>query len=304
MATMTDHVADYLRLRRALGFKLRFEGLVLPQFVAYLEAAGAATITIELAIAWAHIPVGVHPVTWTHRLGAVRGFATYLHTIDPATQIPPRGVFPGQGKRPTPYIYTDADTTGLLEACRTLRPLLRAATYETLFGLLAVTGMRVGEAVALSRSEIDLSTAVLTISDSKSRSARLLPLHPSTVDALSAYARVRDHHHRGGAAFFVSTAGAALRVKTVDYTFARLATAIGLRTETVLPRVHDLRHSFAVRALMAWYRDGEDVAARMPVLSSYLGHTSPAGTYWYMSAVPELMGLAANRLTTPDGCRP
>lgn len=244
MATMTDHVADYLRLRRALGFKLRFEGLVLPQFVAYLQAAGAATITTELAIAWAHIPTGVHPVTWTHRLGAVRGFATYLHTIDPATQIPPRGVFPGQAKRPTPYIYTNADTTGLLEACRTLRPPLRAATYEALFGLLAVSGMRVGEAVALSCNEVDLRTGVVMISDSKSRSARQLPLHPSTVDALSDYARARDHHHnrRGAATFFVSTTGTALTVKAVDYTFARLATAIGLRTQTVTPRVHGLRH--------------------------------------------------------------
>jgi integrase/recombinase XerD len=304
MATMTDHVRDYLRLRRALGFELRFEGLVLPQFVAYLEAAGAATITAELAIAWAQIPVGVHPVTWTNRLGAVRGFATYLRTVDPETQIPPRGVFPGQAKRPTPYIYTDTDITGLLEACRTLRPPLRAATYETLFGLLAVSGMRVGEAIALSGSEVDLPAGVLTISDSKSRSARLLPLHPCTVEALSAYTRVRDRHHRAAATFFVSTKGTALRVKTVDATFARLATAIGLRTATVKPRIHDLRHSFAVRALLGWYRDGEDVATRMPVLSSYLGHTSPAGTYWYMSAVPELMGLAADRLAARDGSRP
>jgi len=137
--TLSQRVQEYLRLRRALGFKLEREGRELPQFAAYLEQAGAATVTADRAIAWAQLPQGVHPVRWTHRLSAVRSFAAWLHTIDPAAEIPPKGIFPGQGKRPAPVIYAGSDITRLVSACASLRPAMRAATYTALFGLIAVT---------------------------------------------------------------------------------------------------------------------------------------------------------------------
>lgn len=309
MTTLGEHVCDYLALRRSLGFKLAYEGHILPQFAAYLEAAEASRITADLAISWARLPAGVQPVTWTHRLGAVRGFARYLHAIDPATEIPPRGVFAGQGKRPTPYVYSDTDINRLLTAADGLRPVLRAATYRTLFGLLAVSGMRIREALNLRRGDLDLRAGVLTvIGGESSATTRLLPLHPSTVDALRSYQRLRDRTLPAATAdtVFISTRGTALTYGPVRNTFNRLTTSIGLRTDTMHPRVHDLRHGFTVQTLIGWYRCGEDVAERMPALSSYLGHVNPASTYWYLTAVPELMELAAQQLGggESDGSRP
>jgi integrase/recombinase XerD len=298
MSELSGHLEDYLRLRRALGFKLEFPGLVLPSLVSYLEAAGAATVTAELAIAWAGLPRGVLPITWAHRLGAARGFARYLKTIDPATEIPPAGVWPSVSPRPRPYIWSEADIRRLLAAVRELRPPLRAATYEALLGLLAATGMRLGEAIGLDRADADLDGGVLTIRDGKFGRSRLVPLHPTVTSALASYAARRDRLCPSPAAtrFFVSTAGTPLRTSGVDSAFAQLTTALGLRTPDRRPRVHDLRHSFASRQLLDWHRAGADVQARMPLLSAYLGHVSPAGTFWYLTAVPELMELAAARL--------
>ena len=298
MSELGRHLENYLRLRRALGFKLEFPGYVLPSLISYLEEAGAATITAELAISWAGLPRGVLPITWAHRLGAARGFARYLKTIDPATEIPPAGVWPSVTPRPQPYIWAEADIRRLLAAARELRPPLRAATYEALLGLLAATGMRLGEATGLDRADADLDGGVLTIRDGKFGRSRLVPLHPTVTRALASYAARRDRLCPSPAAtrFFVSTAGTALRTSGVDHTFAQLTTALGLRTPASRPRVHDLRHSFASRQLLDWHRAGADVQARMPLLSAYLGHVSPAGTYWYLTAVPELMELAAARL--------
>jgi integrase len=298
MSELGRHLEDYLRLRRALGFKLEFPGLVLPGLISYLEEAGSATITAELAISWAGLPRGVLPITWAHRLGAARGFARYLKTIDPATEIPPAGIWPSVTPRPQPYIWAEADIRRLLAAARELRPPLRAATYEALLGLLAATGMRLGEAIGLDRADADLDGGVLTIRDGKFGRSRLVPLHPTVTSALASYAARRDRLCPSPAAtrFFVSTAGTALRTSGVDSAFAQLTTALGLRTPACRPRVHDLRHSFTVRQLLDWHRAGDDVNARMPVLSAYLGHVSPAGTYWYLTAVPELMELAAARL--------
>jgi integrase len=298
MSELGRHLENYLRLRRALGFKLEFPGYVLPSLISYLEEAGAATITAELAISWAGLPRGVLPITWAHRLGAARGFARYLKTIDPAAEIPPAGVWPSVTPRPQPYIWAEADIRRLLDAARELRPPLRAATYEALLGLLAATGMRLGEATGLDRADADLDGGVLTIRDGKFGRSRLVPLHPTVTSALASYAARRDRLCPRPAAtrFFVSTVGTALRTSGVDHTFAQLTTALGLRTPASRPRVHDLRHSFASRQLLDWHRAGADVQARMPLLSAYLGHVSPAGTYWYLTAVPELMELAAARL--------
>jgi integrase len=292
------HVEDYLRLRRALGFKLVFEGHVLPQFVTWLEATGANSVTVEAAITWAQLPQGVHPINWAHRLGAVRGFTRYLRTIDPLVEVPPANVFGRPVCRATPYLFSATEIHRLLGSASTLRPEFRASTFETLFGLLATTGMRIGEALRLQHNEVDLDHGVLTIVGPKSGHTRLVPLHPSCTDALRCYATHRDENrsNTGSVSFFESTPGTALTYKRVLGTWLFITTEVGLRTATIKPRIHDLRHSYIVARLVDWYRSGEDPSGRMPVLSTYVGHTNPVSTYWYVSAEPELMRLAAMRL--------
>jgi integrase/recombinase XerD len=298
VSALASHVEDYLRLRRALGFKLRFPGQVLPSLAAYLEAAGAATVTAELAVAWAGQPQGVHPVVWSHRLGAARGFARYLKTVDPAAEIPPGRVWPGAAPRRQPVIFTETDTARLLQAAAALNPPLRSATYHAMLGLIAATGLRLGEAISLERAGTDLDAGLLTIVSTKSGRDRLVPLHPTVTRALAGYARRRDQlcPAPSTSRFFVSSVGTPVHERLADQAFAQLTSSLGLRAAGRQPRIHDLRHTFAVRQLLAWHRDGADVNAKMPVLSAYLGHVSPAGTYWYLTAVPELMELAAARL--------
>lgn len=304
MNVMRQHVIDYLAMRRSLGFKLTFPGQVLPNFVDYLDAAGATRVTTELAINWAGLPGDrVRPIMLAHRLGAVRGFARWLATIDPATEVPPAGVWPSTAPRPVPYLWSTADITALLAAARTLPSPLRAATHETLFGLLAATGMRVGEALGLADDDVDLTDGVITIRQTKYNRDRLVPLHATTTIALRRYATRRDQlcRKRRSTSFFVSTRGTPLDHAGVLVVFNELTAALGLRTAGVRPRIHDLRHSFAVRTLLDWHRCGVDVAGRMQVLSIYLGHVNPAGTYWYLSAAPELMELVAARLDPRSG---
>jgi integrase/recombinase XerD len=292
-----ERAQEYLRLRRALGFRLEYAGYVLPQFAGYLEQHGAATITAEHAIAWAQLPQGVHPVTWTHRLSAVRGFAAWLRTLDPATQIPPKGVFPGQGKRPAPFIFTSEDLAAVMTACTVLRPAMRAAACTALFGLIAVTGIRIGEALAIPAGGIDLDAGLLPVAPAKTRCQRILPLHPTTVAALADYDALRARAFPRAATFFVSGKGTPLTQHAALASFRKACAAAGIPGR---PRIHDVRHSLAVNTLLEWYRSGEDVAAQMPALSGYLGHTTPEGTYWYISAVPELMQLAAARAAGKD----
>lgn len=308
VSNLACHVDDYLRLRRALGFKLEWPGQLLPQLLAYHDAAGASTLTADLTIAWAQLPVGVQPLHWAHRLGAARGFAMYLKTIDPATEVPPppRDVFGAHQRRPTPYLWSDTDVCRLMEASRGLQPPLRAATHEALFGLLAVSGMRRGEAIDLGRDDVDLADGVLTIREAKFGRSRMVPLHPSAVEALRSYAALRDHlcPTPRSTTFFVSSIGTALHRDGVHKTFVELTTAIALRTQASRPRIHDLRHSFAVHTLIEWQRSGADCESQMASLSTYLGHVNPVGTYWYLSAAPELMELAATRLDGRFGGRP
>jgi integrase/recombinase XerD len=298
MSTLGDHLDDYLRLRRALGFQLGRHGESLPGFVAFLEADGAGTITVELAVAWARLPQGIKPITVDFRLSAVRGFARYLHALDPAHQIPPAGLLSVPRRRPTPYIYTPREIADVLAAARRLRPPLRAATQTALLGLVAATGMRSGEAMALTRADVDLAEGVITVRHAKFDRMRLVPLHPSVTAELRAYATTRDRLCRTPSVdrFFVSVTGRALCRRETDVVFRGITASIGLRTDTVRPRVHDLRHAFAVHTLIDAQRSSADIAAVLPVLSTYLGHVEPANTYWYLSAVPELMQLAAARL--------
>lgn len=300
MSALRRSLEQYLTIRRALGFKLAGEGRLLADFVSFADAAGVDTLTCELALAWATLPPQGSPGWLARRLRAVRGFARYLQTLDPATEIPPAELLPARSGRATPYLYSDAEIVALMAAARQLAPPLRSATFETLIGLLAVTGLRIGEAMRLDRADVDPTKRLLTVRDSKYGKSREVLLHQSTVDALGSYGQRRDRLCRGPRApsFFVSTRGTRLIHSTIYPTFRTLLRQAGLaqRSSSCRPRVHDLRHSFAVETLLGWYRDGGDVSVRMPLLSTYMGHVDPAATYWYLSAAPELLALAAKRL--------
>jgi integrase/recombinase XerD len=298
MSELRCHAEDYLRLRRSLGFKLTLHGPLLARFVDYLDAAGATTITTELAISFAQLPPDVQPIQWAHRLSMVRGFARYLQAIYPATEIPPYDVFAVRYQRPTPCLWKETEVLDLMAATRQLRPPLCALTYETFFGLLWCTGMRIGETINLQRGDVDLTEGVITVREAKLDRSRLVPLQQSTTNALASYAASRDQlcPQPRSNAFFISSVGTTLIPQAVLQTFHRLALRTGLRTETKRPRVHDLRHSFAVRTLVSCYRSGIDVEARMVALSTYLGHVNPVSSYWYLSASPELIELVAGRL--------
>jgi integrase/recombinase XerD len=300
MSPLRQSLADYLSLRRALGFKLERAGRLLQDFVAFVEQTGTDTVTVELALRWATLPQGALPVWLAQRLGAVRGFARYLSTLDPDIQVPPAGLLSCHYQRVPPYLYSDADIAALMDAAGKLGHPLCAATFETLIGLLAVTGLRIGEAMRADRDDVDWSEGVLTIHGSKFGKTRQVPVHASTLDALGRYAEQRDQScpRPQTPSFFVSTAGTRLSHSTVQPAFRDIRRRAGLDQTTASrrPRIHDLRHTFAVRTLIGWYRAGVDVAARMPLLSAYLGHATPARTYWYLSAAPELLMLAAQRL--------
>ena len=305
MSALRQDLDNYLVIRRALGFKLARTGLLLAGFVGYLEANGADTITTAAALAWTTLPPNGASDWWAQRLAVVRGFARHLHAIDPTHEVPPPGLLPGRSHRATPFLYSDADIAALMAAARGFRSPLRVATFETLVGLLAVTGLRIGEALRLDRDDVDLTDGVLTIRLSKFGKSREVSLHASTVDALAAYTRERDRLCRRPVdrAFFVSTADTRLLYCNAHLGWLDLVRRAGLqpRSAKCRPRPHDLRHSFAVRTLLGWYRDGADVHARMPALSTYLGHVHPGNTYWYLSAAPELLNLVVARLDATIG---
>jgi integrase/recombinase XerD len=303
MSDFAQRADEYLQLRRALGFKLNQHGWVLPKFVAYLDAIGASTLTADHAITWAGLPQGVRPIWLSQRLSVVRGFARYLQAFDPATEVPPLGIWRSDSRRPVPYLYSQEEVLRLLAAARELQPALRAASHETLFGLLSVSGMRVGEALDLLRGDVDLTHGVVTVRRGKFNRSRLIPLHPTATKVLHTYAENRDRLCPRPIAdtFFVSHDGTKLTYRHVCRTFHRLAVATGIRSESAWPRIHDLRHSFAVRTLVDLQRAGADIHAHIGTLSIYLGHVKPAGTYWYISAAPELMELAAGRLERQFG---
>ncbi|HEX9518197.1 MAG TPA: tyrosine-type recombinase/integrase [Streptosporangiaceae bacterium] len=300
MSELRIALRDYLALRRALGYQLKQTEWLLGGFVSYLEEHGEPQVTTALAIAWARWPASADPRWWHARLGAVRGFARYLASIDPRTEVPPADLLPAVYHRVTPYLYSDADITALLGAAGALSPALRAATYQTLIGLLTVSGMRIGEAIALDRADVDDAALVMAVRKAKPGSARTVPLHPATAEALRGYARLRDHHFPAPATpgFFVSTRGTRLAYSDANKTFRALIGKAGLegRGQRHRPRAHDLRHSFAVATLLRWHEEGADVDARLPLLSAMLGHADPASTYWYLQAAPELLALVAERL--------
>lgn len=300
MTRLRRSVADYLRVRRAAGFKLKQAGEMLPDFVDYLDKRRATHVTTIAAIAWATQPRDTHPRWWRQRLVVVRGFAKYLQTIDTRTEMPSLDLLPSsEGIRSTPYVYSAADITALLSSTETLRSPLQVATYRTLLGLLSVTGMRVGEAIGLDERDFDRRRDVLVIRKTKFDKSREVPLHASTVQALVRYLRDRNRlaPRRRTPSLFVSTASSRLIYQNVHETFLKLVYAAGLGDRRPRrPRIHDLRHSFAIRTVLDWHREEVDVEARLPLLSTYLGHIGPSSTYWYLTAVPELLEAATVRL--------
>lgn len=300
MTVLEQALSDYLRLRRGLGYYLERDQGELERFVGFLEQAGAERITTGLSVQWARMPATQHPVIWRRRLSTVRGFARYLATVDPASEIPSTDLLRAHQPRTAPYIYTAEEITELMAAARSLPRPLAAATFATVIGLLACTGLRLREALALDRCDVDFKTGVLDIRASKNHRQREVWLHPSATAALAEYTRVRNQRFPTPAtpAFFLSSRGRPLLKEVFWQTFRVLIKQAGLegRGERVRPRPHDLRHTFAVRTLIDWYRAGEDIDRKIPALSTYLGHVSPESTYWYLQSVPELIGLASERL--------
>jgi integrase len=301
-------LADYLALRRALGYRLARPEKLLGQFLDHLEHAGEARITVAVALEWARLPAGGSANWWAYRLSAVRGFATYLHTRDPAHEVPATELLPQRPHRASPYLYSAADLAALVAATNSLGSPLRRATFATLIGLLAVTGIRVGEAIALDRGDVDLLAGRLVVCHGKFGKTRELALHPTTVDALRRYQRLRDRlaPQTGTSALLVSTAGTRLLYCNVHHAFHRLVGLARLipRSTSCRPRIHDLRHSFAVAAMLDAYAAGEDGQTRLTLLSTWLGHVHPASTYWYLSASPELMAVAGARLEAHLAAQP
>lgn len=303
MNTLEQDLADYLQLRRSLGHELAEARWLLPGFVAHLNAHGSSTVTIEAALDWAQqSPTGQGTSVGPRRMTAARGFARYLAGIDPATEVPPLGLMPHRQRWRPPFIYSPPDIEAVISQARCLivSPL-RAATYETLIGLLAVSGLRIGEAIKLDLSDIDWAEGVLLIRESKFGKSRLVPLHSSAMEALATHAALRDElqPRPKEPSFFVSLTRKRLSYAVVSQTFRRLIVAAGVGIGSPSPpRLHDLRHTFAVRTLLEWYRSGQDIQSKLPALSTYLGHREPASTYWYLSATPELLALAAARQDT------
>jgi integrase len=306
MNSLRQAVQEYLSVRRALGFKLNEAGKRLHDFANFMEQRHAPYITQPLALAWALQPLNIQPASWAQRLGFVRAFARYRSATDPRTQIPAQGLLPYRPKRAQPYLYSDNEIRGLLQAAlqmpyRYERGALLPWTYHCLFGLLSVSGMRLGEARNLELRDVDLTAAVLTIRGSKFGKSRLVPLHASTRKVLADYIARRQHHWAGrpvSSYLFVSSRGNRLDNSEIHRTFYRLSRQIGLRgvSDSHGPRLHDMRHVFATRTLVRWYQSGQDPERCLPVLSAYLGHVHVADTQWYLTASPELMREAMRRL--------
>ena len=302
MKSLKEAADEYIYLRRALGFKLRDAESLLKDFADFMEHENESYITTKLALHWAKEPQNTLQAYWGSRLSVIRRFAQYVKAIDSRNEVPPYGILPYRYHRCNPYIYSDEEVLKLLQACNSLNSgnELRRHTYYTVFGLLAVTGMRISEVTALTREDVDLTQGIISIRQTKSRKSRLIPVHRSTLKVLRGYAQLRDQIYPTVkiSSFFLSDRGTCITGCAVRYAFIRLSHRIGFRkpTESHGPRIHDFRHRFAVKTIIKWYQEGVNVENLIPLLSTYLGHTKPSDTYWYLSSVPELIGLAAARL--------
>jgi integrase/recombinase XerD len=306
MNTLPQAVQEYLRMRRDLGFKLREAGKSLLDFVAFMRRHRSTCITSKLALAWAQQPRNVQPSHWARRLSFVRGFARHRSATDPRTQVPPQGLLPFRPRRARPYLYSDQEIGRLLRGAldmtyRFERGALRPWVFHCLFGLLSVSGLRLGEALNLELRDVDLQSAVLTIRSTKFGKDRLVPLHASTCKVLDRYLLRRSRHWADrpvSSYLFVSSCGNRLDAGEVHRTFYALSRQIGLRgsSDSHGPRLHDMRHRFATNTLVRWYQSDQDPERLLPVLSAYLGHVHVEDTQWYLSGSPELMREAMRRL--------
>lgn len=304
MSILAEELDRYLVIRRSLGFDLRTSARVLRKFVAFADSQGKDQLTTDLFLKWKDAFGKASRQTWAARLGMVRIFAQWLNGVDPRNEVPPRGLIPGRYRRSRPYIYSDQDILQIIDGAARLRSLngIRALTYATLFGLIAVTGLRISEALALDNGDVDLVRNVVTIRRGKFGKSRLVPISESTSIRLGAYTKERDRLLGSRPqSFFVSERGTRPRDCTARYNFASVCQRIGCRSPQRFwrhghgPRIHDLRHSFAAQTIVNWYRTGLDPGREMIKLSTYLGHVKPEHTYWYIEAVPELLELAAER---------
>ncbi len=312
--SMRTRAEEYLALRRSLGRTMHGDARTLREFADRLDSAGQPRITVMTALEWAMEPTTATPQYWRHRLSVVRGFARHLNTLDPTSEIPPVDLIVAPSHRKPPYVYSSVEISALVHAAGTITAPLPAAGIQALISLIAASGLRLGETLGLDRDHVDLQAAMLTVTG-KNDQARLVPVHPTTVAMLTGYAARRDRLHPDTTcpAFFITSTGQRMQQRWVQQTFAKLLALADIPTppRRRRPRIHDLRHTFAVTTLIGWYRAGIDVQAHLPVLSTFLGHSSTEATYWYLQAVPELLGLAAQRLepgyhahTHPSGEKP
>lgn len=304
MIALEDRLAGYLAVRRALGYRLVRAEKLLGQFIAWLNERDETTITTASALAWATLPPATGSNWHAHRLSVVRGFAAHLHALDPAHELIAQDLLPQRPRRAVPYLYSDAEIRALMDASSVIATPHRAATMRALIGLLAVTGMRIGEAIRLDQRDIDCQRNLVTVVESKFGKSRQLAVHTTTTAALRAYLARRDRPVPAEPtdAVFTSAVGTRLTYCNVHLAFKRIVKQAGLtvRSTVCRPRPHDLRHAFAVNTLLDAYRDdrgdGEHIRARIALLCTYLGHVNPGSTYWYLQAAPELLALAADRL--------
>ena len=296
-----DRVTAYLLYRRSLGFSLMPESLYLPQFARFAEQKHAPRLTVQLAIDWACTSKRQTPITRAHRIIRLRGFAKYCQRFDPDGEIPPLGLFGRTRRRLVPHIYTEQELTELLDATSKLRPTdgLRPLTYRTIYGLLASCGLRINEAIRLTRADVDLDCGVLAISDTKRHKSRFVPLHSSAVRALETYADQRDLRVLSPQSnrFFLLDNGKPPTRPRICCTLHRLADELGWKPRGDYPqhRVQDFRHTFIVRNILRSFEAGLDADRIVLALSTYVGHSHVADTYWYVTGIPELMAIAGNR---------
>jgi len=303
VTSVTALAADYIELRRGLGYRSPSQEKAVRAFARCLDLAGHdGPIPLEASLEWAASGVSADPRNPARRLAAVRGFLRYLAAADGATGVPAPGLLGPTGHRKPPHVYSDQEIADLLRAAAWLAPAggLRPRCYVTLFGLLACTGLRISEALALSCGDVDLTGGMLAIRAGKRGRTRLVPLHPSALAPLRGYAAERAHRYGppgDDAAFFRTDRSERVSYNAANHTFTVLRRQLGWtaagRTRT--PRVHDLRHRLVVRRIQAWHAHDVDVDHKIAVLATYLGHVEVRDVYWYLSAVPELMSVVADR---------
>lgn len=305
MTALAQELNRYLTIRRSLGYGLSTAEQILRKFVGFAERENAEFISADLFMRWRESFGRANRQTWSRRLGMVRLFAQWLHCMNPKHEVPLQSLIPSRERRPHPYIYTEDEIRRIVKTAGELQSItgIRALTCSTLFGLIAVTGLRVNEAVSLDASDIDLENGVVTVRRGKLGKVRLLPVTDCTRMRLAEYAKERDRLLGAPSeAFFAADHGKRLTRSRAEYNFAVVCQALGLRPLQKFhrhgrgPRIHDLRHTFAVRTLLHWYRTSREPGREMIKLSTYLGHGNPANTYWYVEAVPELLELASKRV--------